>query len=194
MDKLETGDILMFSGNYFISRFIEYFTHSKFSHIGIVLKDPKYICPKLIGLYMLESGEENFKDSEDDKYKFGVQISDLNKCLDNYKGNVYHRKLHCKRDDKFYQNLIDIHKTVHNKPYDLNLFDLIKADLGLDIGNVQKTNEFWCSALAAFVYVKLGFLDNNIPWTIIKPQDFSYKSTTLKFKNCTLDDEKLLNY
>ena len=79
MDKLETGDLLLFSGNYFLSKIIEYFTDCNYSHVGIVLKDPKYLDPKLIGFYLLQSGEEYFKDSEDNKFKIGVQISDLNK-------------------------------------------------------------------------------------------------------------------
>lgn len=190
--ELNTGDLLLFRGNYILSRLIEYFTGGNYSHIGIVLNDPTYIEPKLIGLYMLESGEEDFKDSEDDKYKFGVQITDLKECLKNYKGEVYCRKLKCERDEIFYKKLVDINKKIHDKPYDLDLFDWIKADLGIYIGNVQKTNKFWCSALVAFVYVKLGFLSNDIPWTMIKPNDFSCKSDKLKFINCSLDDEKKL--
>ena len=192
MDKLETGDILLFNGKYFLSRIIEYFTNCNYSHVGIVLKDPTYIDPKLIGLYLLQSGEENFRDSEDNKFKIGVQISDLNKCLESYKGNVYYRKLNCNKDDRFYNNLIKIHDITYDKPYDLNPIDWIKADLDIDIGKDQKTNTFWCSALAAYVYVKLGFLSKDIPWTLIKPFDFSCKSNKLKFKNCCLDDEKLL--
>ena len=35
---------------------------------------------------MLESGKEDFKDSENGKYKFGVQITPFDEICDKYKG------------------------------------------------------------------------------------------------------------
>ena len=44
---------------------------------------------------------------------------------------------------------------------------------------------FWCSALVAYIYEEMGFIDGTIPWTIITPAQFSYyASNGLKFKNC----------
>ena len=40
IDELETGDIILFSGNYFLSYIVEYFTNSIYSHVGVVLKNP----------------------------------------------------------------------------------------------------------------------------------------------------------
>ena len=76
----------------------------------------------------------------------------------------------------FYKKIDQIHSDVHNLPYDLNLFDWIKAGLNIKIGNVQK-NTYWCSALVCYIYIKLGFLENNIPWTLISPEDFNSKKT-----------------
>ena len=50
----------------------------------------------------------------------------------------------------------------------------------------------WCSALVAYIYVKLNFLDHTLPWTLIKPNDFSDKSNILEFKNCILDKEIII--
>ena len=80
----------------------------------------------------------------------------------------------------------------YNIPYDINPFDWIRADLNINIGNTQKRNTYWCSALVTYFYVKLGFLDKNVPWTLISPQELSSSSDKLKFENCKLDDDKLI--
>ena len=40
IDELETGDMILFNGNYMLSKVIEYFTNSIYSHIGVIIKDP----------------------------------------------------------------------------------------------------------------------------------------------------------
>ena len=67
-----------------------------------------------------------------------------------------------------------IYQKIQNKPYDINIFDFI-CGLNLDIGNKQKTNEFFCSALVAFVYTKMGLLPENTEWTLWSPKDFNDK-------------------
>ena len=194
IDELETGDIVLFSGNYFLSHIVEYFTKSIYSHVGVVLKNPNLGDAKFKGIYLLESGFENTPDPENHRIKKGVQIINLEDKIKNYKGSIYVRKLHCTRDKKFYEKIIEIHSTVHNIPYDLNPIDWIKAYYQLDIGNTQKENTYWCSALVSFVYVELGFLDKNIPWTLISPKELSSSSNELKFINCKLDNDKQIIY
>lgn len=194
IDELETGDIILFSGNYFLSYIVEYFTNSIYSHVGVVLKNPNLGDAKFKGIYLLESGFENTPDPENHRIKKGVQIINLEDKIKNYKGRIYVRKLHCTRDKKFYEKIIEIHSTVHNIPYDLNPIDWIKAYYQLDIGNTQKENTYWCSALVSFVYVELGFLDKNIPWTLISPKELSSSSNELKFINCKLDNDKQIIY
>ena len=194
IDELETGDIILFSGNYFLSYIVEYFTKSIYSHVGVVLKNPNLGDAKFKGIYLLESGFENTPDPENHRIKKGVQIINLEDKIKNYKGRIYVRKLHCTRNKKFYEKIIEIHSTVHNIPYDLNPIDWIKAYYQLDIGNTQKENTYWCSALVSFVYVELGFLDKNIPWTLISPKELSSSSNQLKFINCKLDNDTQIIY
>jgi len=52
--------------------------------------------------------------------------------------------------------------------------DWIKAEFQIELGDEQKENTFWCSALVTYVYINLGFLDKTLPWTIIAPRRFSY--------------------
>ena len=79
MDDLQTGDILLFTGHKtswlkYFSYMIEYATHSNFSHVAMVLRDPTYISPNLKGLYVWESGWEGKPDPQDGEIKLGVQL------------------------------------------------------------------------------------------------------------------------
>ena len=138
IDDLETGDMILFSGNYFISKIIEYFSGSKYSHVAVIIKNPDFFDDKLEGLYILESGYENKPDSENDRYKFGIQLTNFKEMALNYSGNIYVRKLHCNRDQDFYNKINQIHSDVHNLPYDLNIIDWIKAKFDIEIGFTQK--------------------------------------------------------
>lgn len=200
MDEYETGDILLFSDKSFIpSRLIEYFTDSKYSHTGIVLKDPVAINSNLDkGLYLLEStGLTDIADSEDKKLKSGVQIRRLEDVYAEYNGAIFWRKLNTQRDEKFYQTLIDAHQIVHNKPYDMNPKDWMESLLNIKLGDVQLTSRFFCSALVTYFYDRWGFVDRSTPWTIIRPKDLGTENlTTNRLKLlCDIDKEFVIkNY
>lgn len=189
IDKLETGDMILFNGNYFLSRIIEYFTHSIYSHVGIIIIDPCFENKLLKGIYVLESGYEPTNDPENNRNKYGVQLTKLETFIENYNGKLFIRKLHCTRNKNFYEKIIQIHSNVHNLSYDLNPIDWIKAEFNIHIGNVQKKNTFWCSALVTYFYIKMGFLDKTIDWSLISPQDLSSSSNKLTFYDCILDDD-----
>lgn len=189
----DTGDILLLSCTkwyYIFSRLIEYITNCPYSHCGIIIKDPTFTPKPLQGLYFLESGKENMKDVENDRYKLGVQLVPLQEMIDNYPGKIYCRKLHCHRNKEFYDNLNQAHSDVHNISYDLNPVDWIKAMFKIDIGDNQHKTRFWCSALVVYIYIKLGLLDKNISWSLISPKELSSNyNSSLKFINCTLDND-----
>ena len=107
-DNFDTGDIILFSDKSFIpSLLISYFTNSKYTHIGMILKDPTYIKEDLKGLYIFEStGLSSINDAEDNKNKFGVQIRKFEDVYNNYNGAIYWRKLNVNRNELFYFNLI----------------------------------------------------------------------------------------
>lgn len=193
LQDLQTGDIILFNGNYLLSRFIEYISGSIYSHAAIIIKNPNFLGEQYEGIYILESGYEDKKDVENDRYKFGVQLTNFEELVKNYKGKIYVRKLTCQRNEDFNQKVIQFHSNVHNLPYDLNPLDWFKAKFNIDIGNIQKKNTFWCSALVAYFYVFLGFLNQNTSWTLTKPQDLSSSSDTLKFINCSLSEDIPIN-
>lgn len=73
----------------------------------------------------------------------------------------------------YYDKLTKIHEIIHDKPYDTDPLDLIRVELRIDLGDCRKTNEFFCSALVAFIYTQLGFLPTDTQWDLVLPKDFN---------------------
>ena len=204
--EFETGDLLLFSHkdnfssccNCLFTCFtdlIKCCTKSKYSHSAIVIKgdDLKKIGvsleDQLEKYYVLQSSYESFPDAENHQYKLGVEIVSLNKLFSTYQGKIFWRHINSNRNKDFYMKLNEAHSVVHNRPYDTNIIDWIKAASKIDIGNTQKLNEFWCSALVAYVYTKLGFFDPNTDWTMVSPVMLSQSSKNPEFKNCLINNE-----
>lgn len=180
MRDLDTGDMILFRGNHVLSKLLECFGRSKYSHVGMILKNPRYLCPDLEdGLYLLESSSNDTPDVEDHQFKIGVQIHRLEDVLREFpKGSVYVRYLDVPRNEAFYSKLSEIHEEIHNKPYDLNPIDWIRAEWNLvhplDIDPMyRKTSSFWCSAMLCYVYGRLECLEEEMDWSLIAPKEFS---------------------
>jgi len=198
MDTLETGDIILFRGNSWISYLLEWIGRSRYSHVGMIIKNPSFIDDSLPdGLYLLESGWNSIPDSEDHVVKSGVQLHRLSDILQTCQpGSVYVRRVFCPRNHTFYEKLDTIHQTIHNRPYDMNLWDWICAAYHLDIdGSIAPsssatTSKFWCSALVAYVFDKLELIEP-VNWSAVAPRDFSLWSTRIQFR-CIIGEEELI--
>ena len=176
--KFNTGDIILFEDKShnswldYLSYLIQYFTDSKYSHVGMVVKDPLIKGETIKGLYLLEStGLDHMIDIDDHKTKFGVQIVDLHKRLQSDNDVFYYRKLNKDRNETFIDLYNKSYIIVKDKPYDINPLDWYKAEFDLKKGNVQKTNTFFCSALVSFMLVSLNILPRDTDWTIMRPKD-----------------------
>ena len=185
IDELKTGDILLFSQNKTLfERLIQHFTHSTYTHVAIVIKDP----PGYPGLHIIESSIEPMPDEIENRRIFGVQMQPLEAVLKT-NGAVVCRKLHTTTSaDDMESNILKIIKFVYGNSYDINPLDWLRAELRvLDPKLIweQQDHSFWCSALIAYIYVKLNLLPSTLPWTLISPTEWS-KNDTLKFQNCIL--------
>tara|TARA_B110000208_G_scaffold123164_1_gene150271 strand:+ start:2305 stop:2916 length:612 start_codon:yes stop_codon:yes gene_type:complete len=200
LDKLETGDIILFNNTsddgYFkyFSDLLRFGTHSNYTHIGMVLKDPTFFNKNLTGLYFWESSWENIPDAQDNEIKLGVQIVPLKDVIEKNKDIMIARKVNCDNNlfnDKVLKSINDV---VHNKPYDIIPKDWLYAFLKRD-NNPQKIDRFWCSALVGYIYTKVGILHESTDWSILRPCDFALNSENLSFnKDCSLsNDEFLIN-
>ena len=192
--NLKTGDLILFdNGNCNpISYLIKYFTGSEITHVGIILKDPDFIDPKLKGYYVWESGWEGEPDPQDCKTKFGVQITPYDEICDKYKqkgSGIFIRRINCDPDIFNKSNLTEIHKVVYDKIYDWYPSDIIQAEEGKD-KHPQKINRFWCSALVGYIYTQCHILNGKTDWSLLKPSDFlQKKDSVLHFiNNASLED------
>ena len=192
--NLNTGDILLFSGNdSCISSLIKKFTNSEVTHVGMILKDPDFIHPSLKGYYVWESGKEDEPDPQDNKTKFGVQITPFEEIYQSYQedsGNIYVRKVNQPNNIFTIDKLEGIHKVIYDKPYDIVPKDWIEGYLQKD-SDPQKTNRFWCSALLGYIYTQCGCLNKYTDWSILRPCDFS-DTTKLKFNISLSNNIKIL--
>ena len=104
---------------------------------------------------------------------------------------MIYRKLVCARDQKFYDKIKAIYDEVKNKPYDINPIDWISSGIGIQLIDTKEKDSFWCSALIAYVYDKLGFIPKKVGWTLLTPKDLS-SIGKIPFENCTLLTEVAL--
>ena len=203
--EAQTGDIILCNGrNSLFSSFVEYFTSSKFSHIGIIIKNPDFEIeikdkdPN--GLYLLHStiwGLET--DVLTHRNQWGVKLVSLDAFFDEYRsktfgyGYLYYRKLHLERNLSFKQKTKELFTEVHQKSYDLSPLDWLKARFSLELGDVHRHDQFWCSALVGFFYVEWGLLDKDLAWSLLTPRRFShYENCELSFHS-PLDPEKWID-
>ena len=188
MDNLKTGDLLLFTGHTtgpikYLSWLIKWGTHSNYTHVAMILKDPTYFGENLKGLYVWESSWEGTPDPQDGKIKLGVQITPLDDILKSFKGaKIIFRSVKCDSTHFTEDKLKAIHKVVYDKPYDIVPKDWIEAFIQKD-PNPQKTSRFWCSALIGYIYAKCGIITEMTDWSILKPSDFSLDGENLSFVN-----------
>ena len=202
--NFNTGDLLLFSHKdnctsccnclfTFFTDSIKCCTNSKYSHSAIVIEQKHAIIINPIlnkeKYYVIQSSYESFPDAEDNEYKLGVEIVGLNELFSTYEGKIFCRHIDCDRDDLFISKLIQAHSIVHNRPYDINPYDWIRAAFHINIGPTQRLDTFWCSALVSFIYTKLGFFKEDTNWTLISPVMLSDKSHNPKFQNCNISNE-----
>lgn len=194
LSKCQTGDLLLFNTRtHWYDFLIEKFSKSKFSHVGMIVRDISCLDCSNVGICMLEAGYEDFTDVVDNKHIYGVQLSNLKEVLSTYalcnynsvvkqnaeratgrSGYVYYRALDCARDASFDRITREKISTVYEKPYDLLPQDWIKSAFHIETGNERRMRTFWCSALVAYMYDMYGFINRQTHWTIIQPTQFSY--------------------
>ena len=122
LQDLQTGDILLFdSSDHWYDWLVKKWTTSYYSHSAMVLRNPSFLPEdKREGLYIIQSDKPDKIDIEDNKHKFGVQIVPIDDIFDSGYDKVFVRRLTTTRDENFDNLLSEVHKKVHDIPYDLN--------------------------------------------------------------------------
>ena len=86
--ELNTGDLLLFNSHSssFLSSLIKWGTHSNYTHVAMILKDPTFIHPSLKGTFVWESSWEGTPDPQDGKVKLGVPFDNMHLLRRTYEG------------------------------------------------------------------------------------------------------------
>ena len=197
ISELQTGDIILFSYRTrrapYLMRFISWWTKCKYSHVGVVIKDPSFGSKPLKGIFLLESSRnESERDIFNGGHRCGVSLISLESRINNFRGKIYVRRLETERNSKFYQVVSKVYQDSKNSDYDLSPIDWVQSAFGCSCIGSQKTNVFWCSAVVGYFFVKLGLLSEETPWSLLWPKDFSSKSQIV-WKNCKLNSEELIS-
>ena len=191
--NLKTGDVLLFSDEWswnpmnIFGKLIEIFTGKPYSHVGMILKDPTWIDPKMTGIYLWESSYEGIPDPQDGKIKIGIEITPIEKVMKTTKCKVYVRQLF--GEEKLTIPILEkIHKIVYSKPYDFDPIDWLAAYLRTPINGDRKTSRYFCSAFVACIYTEAEIIDKGTDWSLVRPSDFDEADKHLKWdEGCYLE-------
>jgi len=172
-NKLDTGDIVLFSGKGGISAGIKWFTISKWSHVGMVVRLPDWNMVLLWESTTLS----NVADVIDGKAKQGVQLVALSERLRTYGGEAAIRRLSVKRTTAMNNSLMRLRQEVKGRPYEKSKVELVKAAYDGWLGeNTENLSSLFCSELVAEAYQRMGLLSNSknaLPSNEFTPKDFS---------------------
>lgn len=171
-DQLKTGDVVLFSGKGFFSRAIKLFSHSKWSHVGIVVKIEDF---DLVLLWE-STGLSKVEDIIDGKRKKGVQTVALSDRLETYKGDISVRQLNGVVAQDGMDKLRDLRKLLKNRPYEKGHSELVRSLV--DIGgplceNAEDLSSVFCSELVAESLQEMGVIDERLPSNEFIPKNFA---------------------
>ena len=162
-DDLRSGFLLFASGEYLVSKAIQHFTESPWSHVGILL-----VIPAIDRVLLLESVED-----------MGVRLAPLSKYLTDYEdGRPYRGALAVARPRgltaAMAQTLTSFGIDELTRPYDPDEIGKIVARIALGRGKRERDREYICSELVyecfsragyEFTYDGRGFISPENIWT-----------------------------
>jgi len=135
----KTGDLLLYKEFSVLGKLIEFFTHSNYSHCGIIIRNDNEKIQKAFNLednevyFFNSTGLLKIKDYFSGKsHILAVQVNKFTDVLAFQKQVdpkliYYYRPLTCTRDDAFYDNLINVSIKTRDLPYDVNPIDWINS-------------------------------------------------------------------
>lgn len=157
---LRSGDLLFASGDYLMSKAIQKFTVSPWSHVGIVFK-----LERLDRILLLESVED-----------MGVRFAPLSKYLTDYedrkpyKGRVVLAR--CKDvNSEIVSGLAKFGISELTRPYDKDEIAKIMARIALGLGKKERDREYICSELVYECFSHAGREFAYNPKGFVSPQD-----------------------
>lgn len=169
-DQLKTGDIILFSGNSGVSKFIRFFSASRWSHVGMVVRIDDWDA-----ILLWESTSlSGVKDAMDKIPKKGVQTVYLSQRVETYNGDLALRPLNKPITDTMKQALVSLRKKLKNRPYEKSKVELAKSliDMGFLSENEEDLSSVFCSELVAEALQEMNVIPQTTPSNEYTPKDF----------------------
>ena len=142
---MNTFDLVLFKNDY------SFFTPTSWDHVGLILKDPSWLHPNLVGTYILETCAS------------GVRLSPFTDRVQSAKGKIYIRKAILQANLKTDQMKDTIDRLSPEAFNTLSSF--------FETGKDDYVN--WSSDLMAYIMVRMKFLNfHGIRGTHLTPNDF----------------------
>lgn len=176
-DQMQTGDVVLFEGQYSISRLIEKLTGCPYSHVGMIIRLDGYDEPLLFESTTLT----NLPDVITGDTKEGPKIVDLKQRLLHYgedvkpyrKPSFVYRPIHFRRDASVEKRLLACHTLYHGRYETSDEQMMLDVILGRIFGIQVAKKEFFCSELIAVLYMALDLIHKKPPYNAYMPKDFS---------------------
>jgi len=168
---MDTGDIVLFSGKGRVSECIKWFTRSRWSHVGMIVRIDEWDEVLLWESTTLSS----VADALDGTSKRGVQTVLLSERLRAYDGDVAYRALvNPPCDEESREALRRFRLEVRDRDYETSKLELLRAEWDGPFGqNQEDLSSLFCSELIAEAYQRMGLLGNDPPSNEYTPRDFS---------------------
>lgn len=170
---LKSGDVILFSGKGVISTAIKWATHSRWSHVGMVVKTTKYD----IILSWESTTLTNVKDVESGTIKSGVMLLPLSHRISTYNGEIGIRPLREPLAKQDHRILECMRHEVRDIPYEKDMIEFVKAAYDGPFGmNTEDLRSIFCSELIAEFFIRIERLSKKLPSNEYTQEDFANDS------------------
>lgn len=168
--RVDTGDLILFSGKGGLSAGIKWLTRSRWSHIGMALRLPEWDVVLIWESTLLN----DIEDVELGGIRQGVQLSPLSHRITAYEGDVAIRHLEVARTPAMLASLNALRQEVKGRSYEKSHLQLLKSAYDGPFGdNKDDLSSLFCSELIAEAYQRMGLLPGQPPPNEYTPKDFS---------------------
>ncbi|MDP4142871.1 MAG: hypothetical protein Q8936_00105 [Bacillota bacterium] len=180
ISDLRTGDIVLFKGDWFISKVIQKFEHSQWSHVAMVVRaeDLGYKDKEYPTLLWESTPENDLDDFQLNKKKTGPQLINLHERLHidfvkKYNDAFAVRHLKVERTPEMMDKLGRFIAAAHSAEFPSYLKFIIEFFEGRLLNVKPSLDNFFCSELVAESYIQMGLLPAGRSSESYDPKDFS---------------------
>lgn len=180
-DRIQTGDIFLFSGVSTISKAIEIATGSKFSHIAMVYRHDQHTPP----LIFQTGPDPILKDPVMHVKHSGAQFAELKAAIDlmaskEYGDQPFWRPLHYDRPADFNQAMLQAMAIILNRPFP-TITKMIENWIEGQFYHFTGDKTFFCAELVAYVFQEMKMLPPTPPANWYDPKGFSQAHERVTF-------------